>query len=283
MIPLSLLSVVVDEFLDVGFDEADLGQEAVSSGECTTSLESMRQSGVTRSYESRSLASKDMAQDLIEPGISEIRLIGISLNDFVRPGDQPELNAAWRSLEALIRGDRPLPNRGAGLDIKALIIDPYCLGAQLRSHGESRAPAAVAGRLHAEVIQTAEHLSELEKLARQQREKTQVSFEFRLYRLPPILFLCRTDTASYVQQYYFWASRYAAVPIPVLRYRGRPERKWVHTIHSSGSHATLIAAGKCGGTGHQGGPWFLRASLALWVDRASRDLCVKWVHLLVRR
>lgn len=194
-------------------------------------LESMRQSGVTRSYESRSLASKDMAQDLMEPGVSEIRLIGISLNDFVRPGDQPELNAAWRSLETLIRGDRSLTDRGSGLDIKALIIDPYCLGAQLRSHGESRAPAAVAGRLHAEVLQTAEHLFELEKLARQLREKTLVSFEFRLYRLPPILFLCRTDNVSYVQQYYFWASRYAAVPIPVLRYRGRPERKWSDTLH----------------------------------------------------
>lgn len=194
-------------------------------------LESMTQSGVTRSYESRNLASRDMAQDLMEPGVSEVRLIGISLNDFVRPGDQPELNAAWRSLEALIRGGHLLPDSKVGLDIKALIIDPYCLGAQLRSRGESRAPAAVAGRLHAEVMQTAEHLFELEKLAIQQREKTKVSFEFRLYRLPPTLFLCRTDTVSYVQQYYFWASRYTAVPIPVLRYRGKPERKWSDTLH----------------------------------------------------
>jgi hypothetical protein len=194
-------------------------------------LESMRQSGVTRAYVSRGFAGKDMAQDLMDSGISEIRLIGISLNDFVRPGDQPDLNTSWRFLEELIRGERSLTDSRAELDIKVLIIDPYCLGAQLRSLGESRAPAAVAGRLYAEVIQTAEHLFELETLARKQCERTRVSFEVRLYRLPPTLFLCRTNTVSYVQQYYFWSSRYTAVPIPILRYRGKPDRQWSDTLH----------------------------------------------------
>jgi hypothetical protein len=48
-----------------------------------------------------------------------------------------------------------------------------------------------------------------------------VTFEARLYRLPPIMFLCHTETVCYVEQYHFWSARFANTPIPVLAYRKR--------------------------------------------------------------
>src|SRR5262249_45451322 len=138
--------------------------------ESVSSLEAMRQSDVSRVYSSRLQGSGDMARDLTDPSIEEVRIIAISLNDFVR-GDQPALHTAWQHLERRIKREEPMPGQER-LDIKVLIIDPHCYGAQLRSTGESREPTAVAGRLQTEVEDTANHLIRLQRHAREFRDRT---------------------------------------------------------------------------------------------------------------
>ena len=209
--------------------QGDITEQTEYLVSASASLEAMRGSGISQIYASRAVASKDIAQDLTHPNVSEIRVIGISLNDFVR-ADQ-SLNRAWTVVEGYIRGERSVSNVKHQLDIKALIIDPQCLGGQLRSQAEGRYPKARAGRLYSEVMSTAKHLAKLERIAKENCDHTCVSFEFRLCRSAPILFLCSTDTVSYVQQYYFWASRYADVPNPVVKYHGLSGSARSHSLH----------------------------------------------------
>jgi hypothetical protein len=196
---------------------------AVSS--LVSSLAAMHESAVARIYPSRDQAADDMARVVQDPEVNRVELIAVSLNSFIRePG---ALREAWRHLEELIQGKKRLSNRSGRLDIKVLIIDPNCFGAQLRSRGESRVAAAIAGQLQTEARETAEHLLSL-KQAAQNTDHTGVSFDFRLYRTTPIFFLLHTDVASYLQPYYFWSSRQleTEAPNPVLSFKGRPELPW---------------------------------------------------------
>lgn len=206
----------------------------------SASLEAMLQSGILRIYSSRRNASKDIALDLTNPFVSEIKIMAISLNDFVR-SDQYELGEAWDKIVSIVRSmGQALPH---SMDIKILIIDPECIGGRLRSKGEAREKDSKAGGLLTDVAETAKFLislkeelkSSIEKTINDNNEKSEnvpnINFDFRLYRLPPILFLCQTDTISYVQQYHFWSLRNNDVPIPVIRYlkvSGTPSTQGVH-------------------------------------------------------
>ncbi|MBI3942274.1 MAG: hypothetical protein HY326_04610 [Chloroflexi bacterium] len=232
----------IDETAEISRDDLDRAVKALERIEknlqkqteeliqTVASLEAMRQSGIVRIYASRASASEDIKRDLIAPNVTQIRLMGISLNDFVLAA-QPNLNNAWKTIEQYIRSDKHLDNPKKGLDIRVMVIDPDCLGAQLRSQGEERERVAVAGRLKTDVTSTAQHLFRLQKIAKANESETGVKFEFRLYRVPPIMFLCRTDVVSYVQQYHFWRSRATDVPIPIIRYRGLAESTWDHSMH----------------------------------------------------
>jgi hypothetical protein len=205
----------------LGEVQSNLQQQTASFLRSSASLQAMHESGILQLYASRAAASADMAMDLQSPAVTKLRLIGISLNDFVR-GDQPELFRAWMAIENYIdsKSARSSPERN--LDIQILIIDPECLGAELRSVGEERDPRTRVGRLGEEVRQTAERLAELEKMANFRQDQPRVSLKCRLYRLPPILFLCQTDVVTYVQPYHFWRGRSGNVDMPVIKCQDTP-------------------------------------------------------------
>jgi hypothetical protein len=98
-------------------------------------LAAMNRSGVLRVYANRDQAASDIQQSLTSQHTENIRLIGISLNDFVLGKEKQALGRTWSLLKRGIENGIE-PNRN--LDIKVLIIDPTCLGAQLRSKGEER-------------------------------------------------------------------------------------------------------------------------------------------------
>lgn len=194
----------------------------------TASLEAMTSSGIARIFSTRAEACKDMGRDLTDPNNTCIRIIGISLNDFMR-GDQRVLHEAWKTLERYIRGELSVSNQ---LDIKVLIIDPRCMGAQFRSDSEVRGHDAVPGHLADDVNAVIEALVKLELESKTRIAATGVSFECRLYRLPPILFLCLVDSACYVQQYHFWSARTTDTPIPILKYGRHSEAVDAYPMHA---------------------------------------------------
>jgi hypothetical protein len=190
----------------------------------SASLLAMDTAGISRIYAKRSEASEQIIRDIQDKKISQLDIIGISLNDFLREGDK-EFHALWKIIKGYITN--PM-SRKHKLIIRILIIDPNCYGAYLRSRGELRGAGALPERLVTDAKTAATHLAELTKINQIEQAKIEneasdelkdggVSFEFRLYQLPPGLFLIRTNTTSYIQPYYFWAARDADASMPLLR------------------------------------------------------------------
>ncbi|MDQ3935220.1 MAG: hypothetical protein M3340_11395 [Actinomycetota bacterium] len=221
------LSGFIEE--DVAEDLEEIKREIAGQAQrlfdASSSLEALHASGVERVYEDRGLAGRELERALERSSITRLRLMGISLNDFVRSDQAEGLHGVWEIIGKYVRGERPLPGDSDGLDIQILIVDSNCFGAQLRAHAETKEKGrtSLAGRLDSDVTQTALHLKELVRLAEENRERTNVTFDFRLYRLAPTLFVCHAegsgeeDGFSYVQPYYFWSRRDSGSALPLVR------------------------------------------------------------------
>jgi hypothetical protein len=209
--------------LDAHTTEA-LDKILISIQKSIKSLEAMKYTGLLRVYANREEATDDICEDITFQQNEKIRLIGISLNDFVLRKN-PRLGNAWRTLQEYVEKGISEHRK---LDIKILIIDPICFGAQLRSKGEERLRGAHAGRLYNDVAAAVDELLRLQDACKQDR----VTFECKLYRLPPMLFLCMTDSGCYAQQYYFWSSRLDNISFPILRFQNIRAPDGANSIHA---------------------------------------------------
>ena len=179
------------------------------------SLKAMSAVNILQMYARRQDAGADIEQDIQAPGISRIYIMGISLNDFV--GGDRYFNTIWTKLQRYVTGEGALPKGTQHLDIKILIVDPHCYGAHLRSFGENRRPGGSLSRLYNDVTGMINDLVALEETAQQKQHETNVSFAFRLYRIPPQIFLFATDKVSYIEPYYFWSTRAQEASMPLFR------------------------------------------------------------------
>lgn len=213
--------------------QKDIGDQTGSLLSMSKSLEVMDHCGIAQLYQSRVDAAMDISSDIIDPSNTKIRIMGISLNDFVQ-GMDVTLVGAWKTIQQFVLGERQINDPSKGLDIRCLIIDPFCFGAVLRSESESEASSAIAKRLEQDVNAAARDLQKLSKAANYTH--TKVKFECKMYRLPPILFLSWTDSGCYVQQYHFWSSRDNRTPIPVLKYRSLPTTSITYPYHKEMEH-----------------------------------------------
>ena len=203
--------------------EQALRQILISIRQGVKSMEAMNRSGVSRIYETREEAASDIAKDLTSSTTTKIRIIGISLNDFVLRKGPADLGEAWSSIcERITRSSK---NNQSELELKVLFIDPNCLGAHLRSMAEVRLHGYQAGRLGDDVRMTTEELLRLEE----EIGRGEIA---RMYRTPPILFLVLTNSAAYVQQYYFWSTRIRNKEFPILRFQNVPSGHEPHSIHA---------------------------------------------------
>jgi len=175
------------------------------------SLVAMQEAGIARLYPNRGEASEDIRASLEEPGITSIQVIGISLNDFVRQ-ENKSLHSAWQQIKAYINSPTPPPGSDR-LDIQLLLVDPQSNGGFLRSQAESQ-----EGELHRLELDVEASLIAFSAL----RPKCpQVTFEVRLYRTAPILYMVRTPKVSFIQQYYFRPRHGGDICIPVVRCHSR--------------------------------------------------------------
>ncbi len=180
------------------------------------SLLSLQKAGISRVYAHRNEAAEDMLQDIKNPHISKIRFIGISLNDFIRH-ENTNLHQIWQVIEEYVVNPSNAPSlTSPQLDIKVLIIDPNSFGAYLRSIGENRRGIIQESMLFSDLRITSDPLRRLEAAAK--NNNTGIKFAFRFYQLPPQMFLLHTDTSSYVEPYYFWASRSMSAYMPVFQF-----------------------------------------------------------------
>jgi hypothetical protein len=177
-----------------------------------SSLVALQAADVSKFYGSRNEASIDIRQAITSEGVTAIKIIGISLNDFIRD-EQHELHKAWRTIAKYITSGTP-PQGAKELDIQLLLIDPTSSGARWRSEAEGTEEDL--SRLHADVQAAITNLASLQKSAK----SSAVRLSVRLYRTPPILNLIWTPSISFAQQYHFRPS-HSGMNIPVLRYHER--------------------------------------------------------------
>ena len=205
--------------------------------EASASLQAMNESGIIRIYPSRSMAANDMSKDMLAPGVTSIMLAGVSLNDFVVSGRRESpLRSAWQEIEARIKGDYPNSDH-THVEIRLLIVDPECLGAQLRARAETQGHNTEPERLSADVNEVAKALLALKREADKNHQKCRITLDCRLYRTAPTLFVLRTDFACYVEPYHFWHSRDDRTPIPILKYRRVHEAsETIYDVHSEMKH-----------------------------------------------
>jgi hypothetical protein len=182
------------------------------------SLEAMNKSGILRIYKSRSDASEDIRQDLINPAVSKIRLIGVSLNDFVLVDRNTPLRNAWNKIQDTLKTGQ-LGDPQQAIDVKVLILDPECYSAQQRLKAESSGSRQTWHRLKIDVDEVAKIMLKLKKELVNSDNSSKIKFDCRLYRPGPHLFLCWTNSVCYVEQYYFWDKRNEETPVPVIRFR----------------------------------------------------------------
>jgi hypothetical protein len=171
------------------------------------------------------------AADTIRAAIaesSEVWLMGVSLNEFCQSDGGPFMEA-WEDLvKAIHAGTKKA---------RLLLIDPYCHGAVLRSYAETVHAEGVSDRLENDVKAAARRLHQL----RGQLGDRKADLEVRLCRLVPTMFLCRLDTVTFTQGYYFWKARIAGRSIPVFQYRKQVQSQGGVCIHTElGQHFDFI-------------------------------------------
>jgi len=219
---------------DIGDNISNQLQRIVGS---SASLLAMDAIGIPRIYLKRSEACEEIIHDIQNTKISQLDILGISLYDLLHD-DNKEFRALWQIIKGYIT--EPM-TRIHKLTIRILIIDPNCYGAHLRSKGELRGARGRRERLTNDVNLAATHFDALAQVNQTKRAEIEreypdalldrgVSFEFRLYRLPPSLFLIRTDTTSYIQPYYFWATSDVNASMPLFRCHDDPAYQQ-HSVH----------------------------------------------------
>lgn len=205
------------------------------------SIAVMETCGVRRIYAGRREDAVQAITDaLSSPENTRVWIMGISLNDFLE-ADGP-LHEAWRTLHSLITGAQKAERK---LDIRLLIIDPGCLGAQLRSYGETREDRTMVDRLRRDVEDAAVRLSGLEQPPSARRAEnlkslqeleqsssaSNVTLQTRLYALAPTMFLCHLDRVCFAQQYHFSLRRTPKAGIPLFEYDEHPMHAGPHRMH----------------------------------------------------
>lgn len=194
----------------------EVEEETARIADTAFSFDQLQKAGVNRFYSSRDeIAAQDIAGTLLARDVTSVKLIGISLNDFVRDGHL--FHPTWAALRRHIRENTPLAY-GQRLDIQALVIDPESEGAYLREMAESTDDGT--STLRTDLGQTISDLMRLElEAAAPPPDGSQrvVTFHAKAYRTSPISFLAWTPDAAFVQPYHF-RRRHTRGSIPIIKY-----------------------------------------------------------------
>jgi len=161
-------------------------------------FDAMQASSVDRIFTNREEASIEISRSIMNDNNEVLKIMGISLNDFVRYENE-DLSKAWRYVQDKLTGKIPLGN-GKEYHVEILLIDPYSEGAFLRSSAEAR--EGDYSRLSDEVKHTMELLFELEKRVASLKNDG-ISLSVMQYRSSPSVFLVLTSNTVFIEPYYF--------------------------------------------------------------------------------
>jgi hypothetical protein len=187
-------------------------------------IDGLQSADVECFFPTRDKANEGIKDALLQRGVTKIRLIGISLNDFMRD-ENKQLHQAWAGIRERIETNTPFAG-AEKLDVKVLIINPRTTGAYLRAKAEGS--RVVQSRLTGDVDNTIHDLVELEQANRELTcTERKVTFEAKIYHAYPIMFLAWTPNAAFVQPYYFRPSQ-SRSNIPTIKYYNSGKEGSIH-------------------------------------------------------
>lgn len=187
-------------------------------------FDALQAADVDRFYRSRDEASESIRDALLQNGVTIIRLIGVSLNDFMRD-EHTDLHDAWMAIRKYVEEDTT-PTDASTLDIRVLVIDPRSQGAYFRAKAEGTEGAE--SRLCSDVKDTMRDLLELEEtVINSTQQQRRVTFAARVYKTCPVLFLVWTPNTAFVQPYHF-RPRHTKSRIPIIKYHNSGELDCLH-------------------------------------------------------
>jgi hypothetical protein len=182
--------------------------------------EALDEAGVAELMATRADAWPAMSEAVASPRLTQVRIMGIMLNDFLR--DAP--GSIWTVLKTLLTSPSELDGDPNGLTVKVLIVDPRSLAAHLITSEVGGDDQDGPGHRHADLTENVRHLLSQLRLvrrrveARRAKDNLRLSFEYRLTRALPPGFLFITDDAAFLQPYYLNGTVGGARELPVLRY-----------------------------------------------------------------
>ena len=178
------------------------------------SLDTMITDGVVAIYKSRKDAKEAISEELINEKNKTIRLLGISLRDFLK-GDNL-FYEEWKWVNERLKRD------GNALKVQLLLIDPCCEQAIYRA--ESEEPRKTTHRernLYREITYLSELLSELLNELLNELPTTltdnKPSLEVKLYNSSPSCNLMISDNFAFVEQYHY-REEITSGSMPVMQY-----------------------------------------------------------------
>jgi hypothetical protein len=202
----------------------DVLQQTQEIADQAISFDALQLADVNRFYATRDEASHGIKNALLQRGVTSIKLIGISLNDFMRD-ENLDLHEAWVGIRRYIEKDI-LPVDAEKLDIRVLIIDPHAESAYLRASAEGRTDSK--SRLNADVRDTMRDLIELEQRTQDHSHLARkVTFAAKVYQASPSMFLAWTPYTAFVQSYYF-RPRHTRGHYPTIMFHNSGKEDCIH-------------------------------------------------------
>ena len=203
--------------------QKDISAQTANITACSQSLDAMNSCDVSRLFRNRVKSSEEIKSVISEMSFSELKVIGISLNDFVRDENRT-LHSAWKIIESRIQSSKSDTEAQNKIVVRVMIIDPLSKGAYLRSTAEEQ--QGKKDRLLGDVDYSVKYFMELEEKSKD----SAIDLKVRLYRLPPILYLVWTPEVAFFHHYHFRPTHSSDINIPVQKiinrsYRGETEHK----------------------------------------------------------
>ena len=216
--------VAVGGAIDQG--RRDLEELSVQFSQVTTFIQQhakaapLEDANIAQMFSSRTRAAAAMRESAERLEGSEIRIMGITLNDFLTH------SLAWSAIQRYLTGKVPLRRGNDRLSVKIVVCDPKSLAAYLldMSGSSDKTPVSITSPIDEEYESPLEAdfrhvVSRLRTLLnRPKSESDAVTFEFRIYRGFPPNFLFSVGHTTFVQPYYLHKYDAERPEMPVLKY-----------------------------------------------------------------
>jgi hypothetical protein len=181
----------------------------------------LTESNVVDMFATRALAAEAMRDTVLHSEASEIRILGIALNEFLNSAH----DSAWSVINKYLTGRLPLPKGTKTLSVKVLVCDPKSLASHLLNVPNPSAQESMATATANEEYKSAQEADFEHLLARLRPllntpgvDGRAVTLEFRVYREFPPNFLFAVGHTTFVQPYYLHKYGTERPQMPVLKY-----------------------------------------------------------------